>query len=153
MSVWGQVSLRAAFAKQSPGFVETEIASQKALAKTFPKVRPQTDIHPTALVLHTLLLLNGLPGLASYRSYDRAEFAWGLFFAVYTVAVAATRPHAFITHTIVVVLAVFLTVLAIPNRFANQLALSLLYTAGETLVLAAGLRTSPQDSVTALLSM
>jgi PAS domain S-box-containing protein len=105
-----------------------------------------------ALLVHTLLLLGRLRRINSYRIYDKAEFAWGLFFALFTLAVAATRPQAFIAHTITVVLAVFVTVLAIPNRFSNQLILSIIYTAGETLIIASGFRNPPQ-AITALFSM
>ena len=105
------------------------------------------------LLAHTVLLLKYLRGLSSYRTYDRAEFAWGLFFALFTLTVAATRPHAYLGHTIVAVLAVFVTVLAIPNRFANQLILALIYTVGETLIIAAGLRASPPAFITALFGM
>jgi hypothetical protein len=54
---------------------------------------------------------------------------------MFVIAVAATRPAAFIAHIIVMVLAVLLTVLAVPNRFTNQLTISLVYIIGETLVL------------------
>jgi PAS domain S-box-containing protein len=84
---------------------------------------------------------------------DRAEFLWGLFIAVFAIAVAATRPTDFIAHIIVVILAVFITVLAIPNRFINQLIVSLVYIAGETLVIIHSLWTSPSAYFTALLSL
>jgi two-component system, sensor histidine kinase PdtaS len=105
------------------------------------------------LVAYTILLLISLKRLKNYRSYDRAEFLWGLFFAIFVIIVNATRPATFITNIIVIVLAVFITVLAIPNRFTNQLILSLVYTVGETLIIAPSLLTSPQASVTVLLSM
>jgi PAS domain S-box-containing protein len=106
-----------------------------------------------ALIIYTLLLLKSMRGMKSYVAYDRAEFVWGLFVALFTVAIAATRPHTFIAHTIVVVIAVFLSLLAVPNRFVNQLIVSLVYTVGETLVIAPNLKTAPQASVTALFSM
>jgi hypothetical protein len=87
-----------------------------------------------ALLLHTVLLLRRLRGLTGWRAYDRAEFTWGLFVALFTVALAATRPHAFLGHSTVAVVAVFLTMLVVPNRSANQLLLSLVYTVGETAV-------------------
>ena len=93
-----------------------------------------------ALLGYTVRLLRRFRGMESYITYDRAEFTWGLSFAVFTVAIAATRPHAFIAHTIVVVLAVFLTVLAVPNRFSNQLIVSMVYAVGETFVIVPGLR-------------
>ena len=105
------------------------------------------------LVVYTVLFLKYLRGVTSYRSYDRTEFVWGLAFALFVVAITATRPHAFVAHIIVAIIAVFVTVLAIPNRFVNQLVLALVYTLGETLVVAPALWQSPQASVTALLSM
>jgi len=106
-----------------------------------------------ALLVYTLLLLRGLRKFTSYPAYDKAEFAWGLTFALFTIATCATRPHAFVAHTTVVVLAVFVTVLIVPNRFSRQLILSLVFVVGETLVIARGLRISPQASTTALLSL
>jgi PAS domain S-box-containing protein len=104
------------------------------------------------LVAYTIVLLKRLRTLTDYRVYDRAEFAWGLFVALFALAIAGTRPHVFIAHAVVIVLAVFVTVLAIPNRFANQLKLCLLYVVGETLIIAAGLTASQPASVTGLLS-
>ena len=106
-----------------------------------------------ALLAYTLLLLKGLRRLTSYRSYDRAEFAWGLVVAIFAIAVAATRPEAFVAHTIIVVVAVFVTVLAVPNRFVNQLVISAVYTIGETLVVRTSLWALRPGSVTVLLSM
>ena len=104
-----------------------------------------------AVLVYTVLLIKRLRGLKGYRSYDRAEFLWGLATALFTVLITATRPHDFVAHVIVSVVAVYMTLLAIPNRFGNQLIVSLVLTVGETLVVAAGL---PQTaSITALLSM
>jgi len=85
-----------------------------------------------AIVVHTALLLRILRKVTSYRAYDRAEFAWGLCVAVFSITIAASRPQAFFAHIIVTVVAVFITLLAIPNRFVNQLILSLAYLVGET---------------------
>ncbi|MCC4770447.1 hypothetical protein FXV91_09695 [Methanosarcina sp. DH2] len=106
-----------------------------------------------AIVTYTILLLKSLRRLPNYRSYDRAELFWGLFMALTNIAVSATRPDNFVAHTIVTVLAVFVMVLAIPNRFINQLILSLVYTVGGTLIIAPNLWMSPQASFTVLLSM
>ncbi len=89
-----------------------------------------------AILIYTLLLLRGLRSITRYRVYDRAEFAWGLTVAVF--AIAATRPEAFVAHAIVAVVVVFLTVVAVPNRFVNQVVVSLVCAVGETLVLARG---------------
>ena len=78
------------------------------------------------------------------------QILWGLCIATFVISVAATRPTAFIAHIIVVVLAVLLTVLAVPNRFTNQLTMSLVYIIGETLILAHSLWTSPPTYTTAL---
>ena len=102
------------------------------------------------LVSYGIWLIKSLPRLTNYQSYDRAEFLWGLCIATFVISVAATRPTAFIAHIIVVVLAVLLTVLAVPNRFTNQLTMSLVYIIGETLILAHSLWTSPPTYTTAL---
>jgi PAS domain S-box-containing protein len=104
-------------------------------------------------LLYSIALLNWLRRFTSYRSYDRAAFAWGLILAVLTVTIHATRPPTFIAHAIIAVVIVFAMVLAIPNRFVNQLLLAVAYTAGETLVIAPGLWRSRQAGVTVLLSM
>jgi len=106
-----------------------------------------------AVLIHTGLLLRWLPRATSYRSYDRAELAWGLVFAAFTLTIAATRPEAFIAHAIVVVVAVFLTLLAVPNRFGYQLGISLVYVAGEALVMAPSLGSARQGTVTVLISL
>ena len=106
-----------------------------------------------ALFTHSLLLFGRLKGMTDYRTYDNAEFAWALFFTLFSLAINAMRPHAYVAHTVVVVVAVFVTVLAIPNRFAYQLAISLIYTIGETLIIVPSLPTATQASVTALFSM
>ena len=73
-----------------------------------------------ALVAYTILLLKNLSRLTNYRSYDRTEFIWGLLIAFFNLAVMTSRPIAFVAHIIVVVLSVFLTVLAVPNRFTGR---------------------------------
>jgi two-component sensor histidine kinase len=105
------------------------------------------------IVAYTILFLKSLRRLPNYRSYDRAEFFWGLFLALTHITANATRPDDFVAHTVAIVLAVFVMVIAIPNRFTNQLILSLVYTVGETLIIAPSLMTSPQASFTVLLNM
>jgi two-component sensor histidine kinase len=105
------------------------------------------------IVAYTILFLKSLQRLPNYRSYDRAEFFWGLFLALTHITANATRPDDFVAHTVAIVLAVFVMVIAIPNRFTNQLVLSLVYTVGETLIIAPSLMTSPQASFTVLLNM
>ncbi|RXA21869.1 sensor histidine kinase [Methanosarcina sp. MSH10X1] len=106
-----------------------------------------------AFTAYTVLFLKNLRGFPNYRSYDRAEFIWGLFLAVFHVTINSTRPENFVAHTVITVLVVFITMLAIPNRFTNQLILSLVYTSGQTLIIAPNPWISPQASFTVLLSM
>jgi hypothetical protein len=76
-----------------------------------------------------------LRGLKTYRACDRDELIFGLCFSAFVLVTSSTRPKAFVAHAIV---AVFLSVLAIPNRFESQLALSAIYVIGETLILSRG---------------
>ena len=105
------------------------------------------------IVAYTILFLKSLRRLPNYHSYDRAEFVWALFFALTHITLNATRPADFVAHTITVVLAIFVIVLAIPNRFTNQLILALVYTIGQTLIIVPSLWTVPQASFTVLLNM
>ena len=91
------------------------------------------------LVVSSVLFLTNLPRLTDYKSYDLAEFLWGLFVSIVLITMNTMRPETFVAHTIVTVVIVFITILAIPNTFTNQLTLSLVYTVGETLVVAPSL--------------
>jgi PAS domain S-box-containing protein len=88
-----------------------------------------------ALLFYTVFFLNRLGKVPDYRAYDRAEFLWALCFAAFVLIAAASRPNAFIFHVVVVVLAVFVTVLVVINRFINQIIISLIYTAGEIIII------------------
>jgi PAS domain S-box-containing protein len=88
-----------------------------------------------ALLFYTVFFFSRLGRLSDYRDYDRGEFLWALCFAAFVLITAANRPHAFIAHVIIAVLAVFITVLVIPNRFINQIIISLIFTAGETIIM------------------
>jgi PAS domain S-box-containing protein len=88
-----------------------------------------------ALLFYTVCFLSRLGRLSDYSDYDRAEFLWALCFAAFVLVTAASRPHAFIVHVAVAVLAVFITVLVVPNRFSNQIIISFIYTAGETILI------------------
>ncbi len=97
-----------------------------------------------AMAAYSVVLVGRLRRLTSYRSYDREEFIWGLCFAVFIVLVASTRSQAYVAHAIIAVVAVFVSVIAIPNRFANQLVLSVIYPVGETVIIGQGsLRSQP----------
>ncbi|HEX9186803.1 MAG TPA: PAS domain S-box protein, partial [Vicinamibacteria bacterium] len=100
-----------------------------------------------------LLLLRYMRTVSSYRAYDRAEVAWGVSLVVLLEIVNVTRPHTFVAHAVVAVVAVSLTLLVIPNRFVNQIAVSLGIVAAETLLIVPSLRESPRASVTVLFGM
>lgn len=102
---------------------------------------------------YTILFLKSLRRFRNYRSYDRAEFIWGLSLAIIHITINSTRPENFIAHTVITVLIVFITMLAIPNRFTNQFILSLVYTIGQILIIAPNMWISPEASFTVLLSM
>lgn len=106
-----------------------------------------------AVVTCTILFLEILPKIRNYHSYDRAEFVWGLIFALTQITLNAIRPSDFIAHTIAIVLSIFVMVLAIPNKFTNQLILSLVYTIGQTLVIMPSMLTLPEASFTVLLNL
>lgn len=102
---------------------------------------------------YTVLFLKSLRELSNYRSYDRTVFFWGISLAFANAVINATRPENFVAHTIITVLAVFVIVLAIPNRFTNQVIVALVYTIAQTLIIVPGMRVSPQASFVVLLSM
>ncbi|MGB9941366.1 PAS domain S-box protein [Methanosarcina sp.] len=106
-----------------------------------------------AFTAYTILFLKSLREFPNYSSYDRAEFFWGIFLAFANAVINATRPENFVAHTIITVLAVFVIVLAIPNRFTNQVIAALVYTIAQTLIIVPSLRVSPQASFVVLLSM
>ncbi len=90
-------------------------------------------------LVYTLWLLGFMRKIKDYRSYDKAEFLWGVTIVCFTMVVNITRPH-FIGHVAVVIVSVFVTLLIIPNQFANQLILSLAFVIGETLIIALNLQ-------------
>ncbi len=101
-------------------------------------------------VVVTVLLLAKMRRWADDRAYDRWEFAWAALVVVMLVVIAATRPHAFVTHAILSVLYVFITLLVIPNSFANQMVISVVIVLGESAVLLSDADANPQGAITAL---
>lgn len=90
-------------------------------------------------LIFTLWMLHFVRKVKSYRSYDRGEFIWGLAVISTTFAIISTRPQAFIVHVIVVIVAIFITLLVIPNKFTNQIFVSLVFAGGEALIVAPNL--------------
>ncbi|MGC1402404.1 MAG: PAS domain S-box protein [Thermodesulfobacteriota bacterium] len=104
-------------------------------------------------LVYTLWLLGFMKKVKDYRSYDRAEFLWGVTIVCFTMVVNITRPH-FIGHVAVVIVSVFVTLLIIPNQFANQFILSLAFVIGETLIITLNLQAPViQTAFSILLSM
>ena len=89
--------------------------------------------------------------VTNYRTYDRAEFAWGLVFAFSVVGIAATRPDNYLGHGIVAVLTVFITLLVLPNQFINQVIVSSVITLGEVVIISLSLRLPSSQAVFAIL--
>ena len=89
-----------------------------------------------ALMVYTLLLCNFMRSIKAYRSYDSAAFIWGLVAAFTLVALAGMRPHNYLAHVIVAVVAVFIFLLIIPNRFINQIIISAAIILGEVAIIA-----------------
>lgn len=106
-----------------------------------------------AIVAYTTLFFKNLPELQNYQSYDRSEFIWGLILALTQITLNTTRPEGFVAHTVAIILSIFVMVLAIPNKFTNQLILSLVYVIGQTLVIIPSMWISSQASFTVLLNM
>ncbi len=100
-----------------------------------------------------VLLLRHLRTLTRYRSYDRALLAWSSCFVLVLGVSSAWRPPVYVAHTIVAAVAVLVTLLAIPNRFVYQIAVSGAMVGADTVASAHSLRSSPQSSLTALLSI
>ncbi len=105
------------------------------------------------LVAAGVFLLRQLRTLRSYRSYDRALVAWSSYFVLVLGAASASRPPSFVAHTIVAAVAVLVTLLAIPNRFDYQLAVSSVIVAFDTVASVHSVRWSPQSALTTLLSI
>lgn len=88
-----------------------------------------------AIIAATIVLAGYVARVKTYLSYDRAAFTWGLLVALGVVGSGATRPPDFISHAIMVVIIVFVFLLVLPNRFSNQIALSLTITLTEAAVI------------------
>jgi PAS domain S-box-containing protein len=102
---------------------------------------------------YTFWFLNYLRGAKDYRSYDRTELLWGLTIVSFTMVVNLSRPQ-FIGHVVVIIVAVFITLLIILNKFINQILLSLAFVIGEALIITPNLRASAvQTAFSILLSL
>jgi|GEM_PF-6204248 len=88
-----------------------------------------------AVVAGGVILLRYLTIVKHHDSYDRAIFIWELLLLVSVVGFGATRPQNYIAHSVVIVIGVFVTALVIPNKFINQIVLSLTATLGEMIVI------------------
>ncbi len=88
------------------------------------------------LLAYTIIQLWYLSRINNYRAYERSITAWGFVSVASIIAVNLTRPASFIpTQIITVILYIFIILLVIPNRFRNQLFLSLIVTLGEASII------------------
>jgi signal transduction histidine kinase len=71
----------------------------------------------------------------NYRSFDTSTFIYLLTIVAAVLLVNSTRPQNFIPHIIVIDMAVFVFYLVIPNRFIFQALPSLIFSAGEVLII------------------
>ena len=84
---------------------------------------------------YSIFVIMRLNRSSNYCSYDRSIFIYLLFFILFSLLVAATRPEGFVVQSIIVGISVFVFYLSIPTRFLNQVILSTLYTVGEIVLL------------------
>jgi signal transduction histidine kinase len=94
------------------------------------------------LLFFTVFVLIYLGKVKSYRSYDKMMSASVLFLLLVGGIINATRPQNFITHAIIVIVAVFVLYLVIPNRFINQILFSATATIGEIAIILLASQTS-----------
>lgn len=86
-----------------------------------------------ALLVGGLLLIRHIGRVQDPASYDKAVAVGGLGVAVYMSIVAATRPAAYQGHVVIAVIACFIALLVVPNRFGFQVAVSWAMAFGELL--------------------
>jgi PAS domain S-box-containing protein len=88
------------------------------------------------LLVFTIWLLNFMKRVTNYRSYDRAEFIWGLLCVFSVVGISATRPGSYVGHAILAVVTVFICLVIMPNRFPYQIIFGTTVAVGEGVVVA-----------------
>jgi PAS domain S-box-containing protein len=106
-----------------------------------------------AFLVGGLVTIKRMRNETSYRSYDNAEFAWEIYMVGLIIVTSATRPQDFVAHSVIAVVAIFVVLLSLPNRFERQIAVSLAILAGESLIIAQAVRTLPQATVSILLGL
>jgi hypothetical protein len=102
----------------------------------------------SAMLLYTIWMLRFIRNTKSFGAYDQAVYVWSLVFASFVLAINSTRPQAFVLHEIIIIVAVFVTLLVIPNAFRRQAIVATVFTIGEGLILGLSLHT--QESPAAL---
>ncbi len=103
------------------------------------------------LLGYTLLLLQYLKHVKTSRAYDKAVFVWELVTAITIVGLAGTRPHTYFGHILVAMMAIFFFQLIIPNRFLNQLLITVAIILGEAGILMHSLHSQPSQTAVAIL--
>ena len=104
-----------------------------------------------SLLLGCVLLFINLPKVKDYRKYDRIVTLGALGLMIGGGILNATRPQHFLVQVIIASISVFVLYLVIPNRFLNQLLLSLTITIGEVLILVLILRVSDVPTLFSIL--
>jgi PAS domain S-box-containing protein len=70
-----------------------------------------------------------------FASYDRAEFIWALNVAVFALLTSLSRPPTFISHAVVVIASIFITIFIIPSNYRFQLIVMVIYATGESAII------------------
>jgi len=117
--------------------------------------RPFYGVSALRLVVLTgaILLVRSIRKTTDYRTYDKAEFAWGILVVCLLWVIAALRPQAFMAHAIIAVAGVFIALFAVPNRFTYQLVLAVAIAVGDVVILAPAIWTLHQAAMAVVLSV
>jgi signal transduction histidine kinase/CheY-like chemotaxis protein len=105
------------------------------------------------LVAWSILLVRRLRRFESFREYDRAEFRWALSVFAFAITIGASRPHGFLAHVVVALLAVFTTCFVLTNRFPRQVGISIAITVGEAVVVFPHFENDPPALLSVILGL
>ncbi len=106
------------------------------------------------LIYYTAFQFNYLRRVKNYRSYDKSMLLYLLALVLGILLVNLTRPQNFLSHVIIVDIAVFVFYLVIPTRFSYQAIPSIAFTVGEMLIIFFAFETYDAPALlTAVISM
>ncbi len=86
-------------------------------------------------LVFTVWLLTYFSRLKSFRSYDKAVFAWGLAGIIIATLLNASRPQNFLFHAITVIAIIVVTYLVIPQKLVPRIVLALAASIGEVVII------------------